>query len=644
MKADQRVNRNIIGSITSQAFTLWQTRTLPVSLFVFSLLSVLVFWTQLGRLAWVGQVVLFLITCVLALLVAAFLVRAVFVFHLQQMCKGLDPAQFSENSSGLEGLARQIALKYNESEQASGLLVEALRQERDRLAKLELCMNGFSLELWLGETGDLTVLDIQAGVERFLPITKEAVRSDWAAFMAHVDPKHQQALVTALCRNDAFPAQEVVVFGLKRRAGESPLFLQMTILRQATDQGIRLLAVCMDVTDLVLARQVAEKADVAKTEFLATMSHELRTPLNAIVGFARLLEDQLEPGGQLQNDAKSISVAARSLNHILTDILDFSRVEAQGVQLEESPFNIKEIVGQVHALNKPLADQKKLEFTCLVDQTNPLWVSGDFNRLRQIIQNLVSNALKFTSHGFVRMKLQSTQAQNGRVDVFIEVADSGIGIGQAGLRKLFKRFSQASRSINREFGGTGLGLAISKGLVELMGGRIEVTSEPGVGSVFTVCLNLPIAASVAPTVEVKAVTKDKVSLSILLVDDHPMNLKLLDRYLSKRDHHVNSALGGLEALDLTRTKTFDLILMDIDMPEMDGYQTTMAIRSDEGNLNQQTFVCALSGLSDEASKQQCMDAGMQKHLAKPVQFDQLDVLVQELCKHKLENLAALASS
>ncbi|MFP5483343.1 MAG: ATP-binding protein, partial [Gammaproteobacteria bacterium] len=247
-------------------------------------------------------------------------------------------------------------------------------------------------------------------------------------------------------------------------------------------------------------------------------------------------------------------------------------------------------------------------------------------------QNLVSNALKFTDIGYVKMRLMTSQPAQGRIEVFIEVVDSGIGISQPALQKLFQRFSQASREINRQYGGTGLGLAICKGLVELMGGRIDVSSELGVGSVFTVSLNLPLASALSPAKSGKSVESPSKALSILVVDDHPMNIKLLDRYLSKRGHQVVQATGGLPAVELCEKQCFDLVLMDIDMPDLDGHEATKVIRGSESAASKHSFICALSGLSDDKSITMSSQAGMNLHMTKPVSFEKLDKLIGEIAQ------------
>lgn len=630
--------RSVLLLLSNLCKETWQARPLLCLVLGFGIVGSLVFWTQLGELAWIGQLILVVFTAGLAAYVGSALTRAWIEFKLRERLLMLGEPDLQDHYLAHADFFETLVNTFQRLSHQQSVLSKGYEEEKRRLLSVESCLNGFVVEFTVTEHGRIQVENVDTSIERFFPMTRAEFIADWTTVLKHIDPKYHNAFKTALARPEAFPNRESLVFSTLRRSGGDAQYYQLTLQREAKPAGVGLYAVCLDVSDLVLAKEQAESADRAKSEFLATISHELRTPLNAIIGFSKLLEEQLSDS-EMRGDARNISSSATSLHLILSDVLEYSRIEANGLKLDASPFDLDDLVRQVHALNLNLARKKNLEFTVSSELSGPSVVLGDSNRVLQIIQNLVSNALKFTDSGYVRMKLFTSLPSQGRVEVFLEIADSGIGISQTAFQRLFQRFSQASREIHRQFGGTGLGLAICKGLVELMGGRIDVSSEPGVGSVFTVSLNLPVAQPLVSAKAVKPIQQASQALSVLVVDDHPMNIKLLDRYLGKRGHTVSSASGGRAAVDLAKEKYFDLILMDIDMPDMDGYSATRLIRSNPACASRQSFVCALSGLSDDQSIAQSTASGMSLHLTKPVSFDRLDQLIDELSRKILKEKA-----
>lgn len=620
---------NVASFVVSDA---WQKRPLLCMLFAIGLLASTVFWTQLGSLAWFGQLILFSFTVVLAFYLGSALTRAWLGFQVRQSLIESGEEDPDQHDMAGKEFFQSLAHTVHRLNRQQRVLLNGYEEEKRRLMSVESCLNGFVVEFTVTVHGHIYVDNADTSLERFFPVTRAQFIADWSVVLKHIDPKYHAPLRTVLSRPEAFPNRESVVFSELRRSGVEPRYFQLTVQREAKPAGVCMYAVCLDVSDLVLAKEQAESADRAKSEFLGTISHELRTPLNAIIGFSRLLEEQLKDP-ELRSDVRNISSSATSLHLILSDVLEYSRIQANGLKLEVSPFDLDAMVRQVHALNQNLAIKKNIEFSVVNDVGGPCLVFGDANRLRQVIQNLVSNALKFTDTGYVKLKLSTSAPSQGRVEVFLEVADSGIGISQGAIQKLFQRFSQGSREINRQYGGTGLGLAICKGLVELMGGRIDVSSEPGLGSVFTVSLNLSVARSLGSEKTVKPFEPAARALDVLVVDDHPINIKLLDRYLGKRGHRVARATGGIEAVKLCESQYFDLVLMDIDMPDMDGHEATRLIRASHTAASCHSFICALSGLSDDKNMALSAESGMNLHLTKPVSFEQLDQLIEELC-HK----------
>lgn len=603
-----------------------------------SSLGCLLFWTQLGSLAWLGQVVLGGVTAGLFFALGVWFQRLWTLALLDGVRDSLSVDTFSVPAGANPDQALlHVLRRLAELDHESRLLEEAYVSERARLVGLGHAIHGFVLALRVGQGGEVTVEQVDESVERLTRLTAQAIKQDWTRLVEAFNTQHAPELRRMITHPDPFPARESLVLALAGHQSQPLVWMQVTVVRQAIAAGVRLHLVAVDVTDLVQARQMAESADKAKSEFLATMSHELRTPLNAIVGFSRLLQDQASTDQQ-RDDARQIGNAASSLNAILTDILDFSRIQAQGLRLDIRPFDLRDLLKGLITLNGTVAQQKHLEFGLTCEPERPVWVRGDELRLRQVVQNLLSNALKFTSTGYVKVRLSTVKAEPGRVSVSIEVADSGIGISRVNLKKLFNRFTQADRGINRRFGGTGLGLAISKGLVELMDGRIDATSEPGVGSVFSVLLNLQETEAPLRQMPGDGLTATSDGLQLLVVDDHPINVKLLERYLSRRGHRIETALSGHDAVLACEKTRFEGILMDLDMPDMDGFETTRAIRRLEGSLNADTWICAVSGLSDQATLDQCTLVGIQAHLTKPIAFDRLDAHLQRLIDEKVAQL------
>jgi hypothetical protein len=369
------------------------------------------------------------------------------------------------------------------------------------------------------------------------------------------------------------------------------------------------------------AELTANMANKAKSDFLAMMSHEIRTPLNAIIGIADVLADS--PMNEEQR--KYFEIFQRSgenLINLVNDILDFSKLEAKELKIVKNSFSLSEFFDELKALNNENARHKKLNLEVNIDSVLPLNVVGDSHRLRQIMQNLVSNAIKFTETGFVT--LTATLISIDTQDVIIEfsVIDSGIGIGKEEQEKLFQRFYQVETVTAKRLGGTGLGLAISKRLVELMGGHIYCESELGKGSRFYFTLSLQIDHEDARFVEKIApchtsyLTKTK---KILLADDNEVNRILIRAFLQDQQVEITECGNGQEALELFDKNVYDLVLLDMQMPILDGYQTAKKMREWESNHQRtRTSIFALSGDSTADRVQKSLDAGCDNHLSKPI--------------------------
>jgi CheY-like chemotaxis protein len=329
-----------------------------------------------------------------------------------------------------------------------------------------------------------------------------------------------------------------------------------------------------DITALVRATEAAEAAMRAKSAFLATMSHELRTPLNGIIGMVELLRGEQLPDSVIQH-IEILSQSCDALMAVINDVLDFSKLESGAVEAACNPLDIRKLCRAVIDIVEPASLKKRIKLSFRVQPDVPEWITGDVDRLRQILLNLVGNAVKFTSEGSVCLEVKHVSGW-----MRFEVSDTGIGIPREAYSRIFQDFSQVDSSIARRFGGTGLGLAISKKLAELMGGKIDFASELGVGSRFWI--EIPHISAEAPTTVEAVQSRRKLNvLRALLVEDGFVNQRVATQLLERLGHVVTVASDGIEALERFRTAHFDVIFMDMQMPRMDGLACTREIRKIE---------------------------------------------------------------
>ncbi len=398
------------------------------------------------------------------------------------------------------------------------------------------------------------------------------------------------------------------------------------------DQGvpIGMVSQLRDVTDrramedaLMCKKAEAEAATVAKSEFLANMSHEIRTPLTGIIGFAGLLEELPHLPTKAKTFANRIVTASQTLLSVVNDVLDFSKIEAGQIELDPQPFEPEACLRETVELVQAQARNRGLTLRVEVRGELPAMVLADSSRLRQVLLNLLSNAIKFTAQGNVTVGVSYLAANGGCLR--IAVTDTGVGIPAAQTDRLFQRFSQVDGSISRQYGGTGLGLAICRGLAESMGGAIGVESKEGRGSTFWFTVAAPVAELAAPAIIEAAEAWHSAPARILVVDDVAVNRELVSAMLGSFGHSLTEAGGGAEAVELALHTPFDLILMDLQMPGMDGLAATRAIRAGS-EANGSTPIVALSANVLPTHLDACREAGMDDHIGKPI--DPADLLTK----------------